>query len=101
MRTSLSFLLITVIGVVMSDPKVEPGTKTPSLLVTKHWLKTFLCRLFHMQEAWKMKLFFAKSKLTLGTVNSILVSFGLFFGNSNSDTGVVYFNILKVSQKVW
>ena len=33
---------MTAIGVVMSDPNVEPGTKTPSLLVTKHLLKNFM-----------------------------------------------------------
>ena len=51
----LKNVFLIVIGVVMSDPNVEPGIKTPSLFFSKHWLKTFLFKLFHMQEAWKIK----------------------------------------------
>ena len=48
-----------------------------------------------MQEAWKIKLFFAKSSLIKGTNSSIFVLRGLFFNNSHSDMGI------NVSIKVW
>ena len=55
---------------------------------------------FHLQEAWKIKLFFAKSSLIKGTNSSIFVLRGLFFNNSHSDMGILYFNNLNVSIKV-
>ena len=54
-----------------------------------------------MQEAWKIKLFFAKSSLIKGTNSSIFVLRGLFFNNSHSDIGILYLNNLHVSIKVW
>ena len=48
---------------------------------------------FHMQEAWKIKLFFAKSSLIKGTNSSIFVLRGLFFNNSHSDM-VFYISII-------
>ena len=54
-----------------------------------------------MQEACKIKLFFAKSSLIKGTNSSIFVLRGLFFNNSHSDMGILYFNYLNVSIKVW
>ena len=56
---------------------------------------------FHMQEAWKIKLFLAKSSLIKGTDSSIFVLGGLFLNNSHSDMGILYFNSLNVSMKVW
>ena len=61
----------------------------------------FCINTFHMQEAWKIKLFFAKSSLIKGTNSSIFVLRGLFFNNSHSDMGILYFNNLNVSIKVW
>ena len=54
-----------------------------------------------MQEAWKIKLFFAKSSLIKGTNSSIFVLRGLFLNNSHSDMGILYLNNLNVSIKVW
>ena len=56
---------------------------------------------FHMQEAWKIKLFFAKSSLIKGTNSSIFVLRGLFFNNSHSDMshGYSIFQLFKCVYK--
>ena len=67
----------------MSELLLEPGTMIPKELVELLFIN-FCINPFHMQEAWKIKLFFAKSSLIKGTNSSIFVLRGLFFNNSHS-----------------
>ena len=86
-------------GIVISDPKFDPGKTIPSLL-REHGFKTFLLISFHLQDDWKMKLFLAKSSETIGTFNIILMFLGLFCSKLKIDMGVLNFNSLNVSRKV-
>ena len=83
-----------------SELLLEPGIMIPKELVELLFIN-FCINPFHIQEAWKIKLFFAKSSLIKGTNSSIFVLRGLFFNNSHSDMGILYFNSLNVSIKVW
>ena len=85
-----------------SELLLEPGIMIPKELVELLFIN-FCINPFHIQEAWKIKLFFAKSSLIKGTNSSIFVLRGLFLTIhiSHSDMGILYFNSLNVSIKVW
>ena len=99
-RSFLILFFIKDMDVERSELLLEPGIMMPKELVELLFIN-FCINPFYIQEAWKIKLFFAKSSLIKGTNSSIFVLRGLFFNNSHSDMGNLYFNSLNVSIKVW
>ena len=73
-----------------SELLLEPGIMIPKELVELLFIN-FCINPFHI---------YAKSSLIKGTNSSIFVLCGLFFNNSHSDMGILYFNSLNVSIKV-
>ena len=76
-----------------SELLLEPGIMIPKELVELLFIN-FCINPFHIQEACKIIFFVAKSSLFKGTNSSIFLLRGLFFNNSHSDMGILYFNNL-------
>ena len=83
-----------------SEPWLEPGIIIPEQLGI-HLFMSYFINSFHIDDAWNMKLFFAKSNFTLGIINNKFESLGLSLKISNIDIGTLYLSILKVSRNVW
>ena len=87
-----------------SELGVDPGTMIPSSF-GKHFERRVPMRLFQSEVDLNMKLFFDKSRLTIGSSSRILVQFLIlppgWHGNTlNSEIGTLNFIILNNSMNV-
>ena len=80
-----------------SEPFTEPGTIIPSEF-GKHLFSNLSISAFHMDNAWKTKLYFTVSILAFGRIKCIFEDLALITKSSLIKIGVLDFKTLKTTQ---